>query len=576
MCKPERSARSTPLLAFAALVLALLTALACDPGQTAPPAQPADLILAHAKVVTVDDARPLAEAVAVAGDSILAVGSAAEIERHRGPATRVLDLGGKLVIPGFVEGHGHFLGLGQAKMQLDLTQIHNWDEAVTLVAEAAKKVKPGEWILGGGWHQEKWDRAPEPNVEGFPLHDALSAASPENPVFLDHASGHAVFVNAKAMEVAGITATTPDPAGGEILRDASGKPTGLFRETAADLVARRTPPSQEEVLQAIELATDECLKKGVTSFQDAGSPVELVDLYRGLAQAGKLRIRLWVMYRDGNERLAQALAAGPGFRDKFFTAGGIKHSIDGALGSRGAWLLAPYSDLPATTGLNTTPVPVIEESAKLAIDHGLQLCVHAIGDRANRETLDLFERTFTAHPEKKDLRWRVEHAQHLDPADIPRFAKLGVIASMQAIHCTSDGPWVPSRIGEERAAAGAYVWRKLLDSGAVVSNGTDVPVEDVDPIPGFYAAVTRKMKDGRAFYPEQVMTREEALRSYTRDAAYAAFEEEEKGTITAGKLADLTVLSRDLLTVPEAEIPGTEVVYTILGGKVVYAAEGGQ
>ncbi len=557
---------------FASFLLPV-TIVACG-SSTQPVAQPADLILTHAKVVTMDDARPQAEAVAVAGGTILAVGSAEEIERHRGPETRVLDLGGKLVVPGFIEGHGHFLSLGQAKMQLDLTAIRSWDEAVAMVAEAAKKAAPGEWILGGGWHQEKWDRGPEPNVEGFPLHGGLSAVSPDNPVFLDHASGHAVFVNAKAMELAGVTAQTPDPPGGEILHDASGKPTGLFRETAADLVARRTPPSREENLQAIELATDECLKKGVTSFQDAGSPVELVDLYRGLAEAGKLRLRLWVMYRDSNPKIAEAVANGGGYRDQFFYAGGIKHSIDGALGSRGAWLLAPYSDMPASSGLNTTPIPEIEESARLALDHDLQLCVHAIGDRANRETLDLFERSFAAHPERKDLRWRVEHAQHLDPADVPRFAKLGVIASMQAIHCTSDGPWVPARIGEERAAAGAYVWRKLLDSGAVVSNGTDVPVEDVDPLPGFHAAVTRKMKDGRAFYPDQVMTREEALRSYTRDAAYAAFQETDKGSITAGKLADLTVLSRDLLTVPEEEIPGTRVVYTILGGKVVYAAEG--
>ncbi len=556
---PEVTMRSTILLLSA-------LSFACQ----SPQAPPADLVLTGGKIVTQDPARPLAEALAVSGDRIVAVGSAAEIAPHIGPATKVVALGDRFAMPGFIEGHGHFLGVGQARMQLNLTTATSWEDIVAKVAEAAKNAPPGAWILGGGWHQEKWDRVPEPNVEGFPLHDSLSAVSPDNPVFLDHASGHAVFVNAKAMELGGVTAVTLNPEGGEILKDAAGRPTGLFRETAAGLVARQTPPTEAELHQAIELASEECLRKGVTSFQDAGSPVGLVKLYEKLAAENKLRLRLWVMYMDSNDALRTTLAAGKPAATSFFKAGGIKHQIDGALGSRGAWLLEPYSDLPSSTGLNTTSVATIEESAAIAVEHGLQLCVHAIGDRANRETLDLFERTFKAHPDKKDLRWRVEHAQHLDPTEIPRFAKLGVVASVQAVHCTSDGPWVPQRLGEERSRSGAYVWRKLIDSGAVVFNGTDAPVEDVDPIPGFYAAVTRRMKNGDSFFPEERMTREEALAAYTTLAAYGAFEENEKGVLAPGKLADIVVLSQDLLTVPEEKILDTRVVTTLVGGKVVY------
>ncbi len=314
----------------------------------------------------------------------------------------------------------------------------------------------------------------------------------------------------------------------------------------------------------------------MTSFQDAGSSFETIARLRGAAEDGLLGVRLWVMIRERNDALEQAAGDYPliGAVDNMLTVRAIKRTIDGALGSHGAWLLEPYSDLPESAGLNTVPVADLERTARIALDHGLQLCVHAIGDRANRETLDLFERTFEAHPDKRDLRWRVEHAQHLHPSDVPRFAELGVIASMQAVHCTSDGPWVPLRLGDERSANGAYLWRDLVDSGAVVSNGTDAPVEDVDPIANFHASVTRRMSNGEAFYPEQRMTRMEALRSYTINAAYAAFEEQIKGSLTPGKLADVTVLSQDIMTIPEDEIPQTEVVYTIVGGKVSYRAEG--
>ena len=310
----------------------------------------------------------------------------------------------------------------------------------------------------------------------------------------------------------------------------------------------------------------------MTSFQDAGSSFADVDLMKAMIDDGKIHNRLWVMLRVNNEALAANLAKYRmiDYGDGFLTVRAIKHSIDGALGPRGAWLLEPYSDKPDTTGLNTTPVATIEETAKLALQHGYQMCVHAIGDRANRETLDIFERAFKANPDKKDLRWRVEHAQHLNPADIPRFGRLGVIASMQGIHCTSDAPYVPARLGDRRAEEGAYVWQKLMKSGALVTNGTDAPVEDVDPIASYYATVSRKLKDGSVFYPDQRMNRMEALRSYTINVARSAFEEESKGTLKPGKYADLVVLSKDILTVPEDEIPTAKVVYTIVGGKVRY------
>jgi hypothetical protein len=437
--------------------------------------------------------------------------------------------------------------------------------------------------VGRGWHQSKWTVPPPDAIEGLPRHDGLSAVSPDNPVVLTHASGHASFVNARAMALAGIDGTTPDPDGGTLVRDAAGQPIGMLRETAQGLVGRARPGGfdEAEARRVIALAAEESLSKGVTSFQDAGSTFELIDLYRRMAEAGELPIRLWVMVREPNERLAAHLAEARviGAGDEHLTVRGIKKSIDGALGAHGAWLLEPYEDLPSSAGLNTTPIDEIEEAARLALEHDYQLCVHAIGDRANRETLDLFERAFAAGGADATngaaRRWRIEHAQHLASADVPRFAELGVIAAMQAVHATSDGPWVPSRIGDARAEEGAYVWRRLLDSGAVVSNGTDAPVEDVSPIASYVAAVTRRMNDGEVFYPDQRMTREEALRSYTEAAAYSAFEEERKGTLEVGKLADLVVLSRDLLTAAEEELAGTEVLFTIVGGEVRYRRDSG-
>ena len=564
---------------LAAAVLGLAFSAKTLAGSPAQPVQPAELVITNGKVVTVADGAPEAQAVASAGGRIVAVGTTAEIQKYVGPKTEVIDVKGQLVIPGFIEGHGHFSGVGTARLNLNLMDAKTWDEIVAMVAERVKTAKPGEWIYGRGWHQEKWDVKPSPEVEGFPVHHSLSKVSPNNPVLLTHASGHASFANAKAMELSGVTGKTPNPSGGDFLKDAQGNPTGLFRETASRLIRTGTgenPTAEERAARArriLELASEEVISKGVTSFQDAGSSFDDVDLMKEMVDAGKIHNRLWIMLRVNNKALAANMAKYKmvDYGDGFLTVRGIKHSIDGALGPRGAWLLEPYSDQPDTTGHNTTPVPTIEETAKLALQHGYQLCVHAIGDRANKETLDIFERAFKATPGGgKALRWRVEHAQHLHPSDIPRFGQLGVIASMQGVHCTSDAPYVPARLGDKRAEEGAYVWQKLMKSGALVTNGTDAPVEDVDPIASYYATVSRKLKDGTVFYPDQRMNRMEALRSYTINTAHAAFEEKTKGTLEVGKYADMVVLTKDILTVPEEEIPTARVAYTIVGGKVRY------
>jgi predicted amidohydrolase YtcJ len=542
-------------------------------------AQPADLVLRNGKIVTMNGAAPVAQALAVSGEKITAVGTDRDAQGWTGPQTRVIDLHGMLAVPGLIEGHGHFTGIGEFRQGLDLREARTWDDIVAQVARAVKEAKPGDWIVGRGWHQSKWTRAPEANVEGFPLHASLDKVSPDNPVLLTHASGHAAFANGKALAEARITRDTPNPAGGEILKDKQGEPTGLLRERASGMVSRalstwegrRTPAERAaQFRKSIELASDEALAKGITSFQDAGSGFNTVDVLKRMAENHELRLRIWMMLRVSNSELAPKLdqyrTIGAG--GDYFTVRAIKRSIDGALGPRGAWLLAPYADKADWSGLNTDDPVDIKRTAELALEHGYQLCVHAIGDRANRETLDIYERVFRANPEKKDLRWRVEHAQHLSAADIPRFGKLGVLPMMQGIHCTSDAPYVLERLGAKRAEEGAYVWQKLMKSGSTIGNGTDAPVEDVSPLASFYATVSRKLKDGTRFFPDQRMSREEALRSYTQNNAFAAFEEKSKGSLEAGKLADITVLSRDIMTIPEDDILSTDVVYTIVGGKV--------
>ena len=562
------------------LIVAALAA-ACSPPR-APAGEAATLVLRNGRIVTVDSTKPEAQAIAIRGSTILAVGTDAEINRLIGDSTEVIDLEGKLAIPGFIESHGHYMGLGRAKMILDLTTAKRWDDIVEMVSIATRDTKIDSWISGRGWHQEKWEVPPPGAVEGNPVHAALSAASPNNPVVLTHASGHAAFVNKRAMEIANITRNTPNPPGGEIVKGPDGEPTGLLRETAQRLVGatqaradsdRSEEDREKERRTQVRLAGEEALSKGVTSFHDAGSDFATIDFFKRLESEGALPVRLYVMVRrasnaEMDQKLPQYFMPLEG--DDYLTVRSIKRQIDGALGSHGAWLLEPYLDLPESRGLTLESPDDIEGTANVAIKHGFQVNTHAIGDRANRVVLDIYERVFKKNPDKTGLRWRIEHAQHLDPADVPRFAQLGVIAAMQGTHATSDGPWIPKRLGEERALKTSDVFRDLINSGAIISNGTDVPVEDIDPIASFYAAVTLMTNTGEPFNPAHRMTREEALRSYTINGAYAAFEETSKGSLTPGKLADVAVLSKDIMTVPDAEIPTAVVELTIVGGKVKY------
>ena len=552
----------------------LLVLSACGPGSSA---TDADLVLLNGNIITVDVAGTEVKALASKDGRIVALGSEADVESFIGSGTEVIDLEGRTAIPGFIEGHAHYMRLGETKLELNLADLSSWDDVVALVASAVAQAEPGQVISGGGWHQEKWSVRPEPNVDGMPFHDALSAVSPDNPVLLGHSSGHATFANARAMEIARVTAATPDPEGGEIVRGPDGSPTGAFRETASRLLrpAAEGAPDPDPRRVAL-LAQEEAFSKGITSFQDAGAGFATTDLWKGMIDDGSLKIRLYSMIRASPANLAENLASYRiiGYGDEQLTVRAIKVSIDGALGSHGAWLLAPYVDNPTTLGLNTTPLEDVEETARLAMEHGYQFNVHAIGDRGNRETLDIFEAAYESVG-PSDHRWRIEHAQHLHPDDIPRFGALGVIASMQGVHATSDAPWVEPKLGYQRAEEGAYVWQKLMQSGATIMNGTDAPVEDVSPITGYYSTVSRMPSTGEVFFPDQRMSRMEALRSYTINAAYGAFEENLKGSLAVGKLADVTVLSQNIMTIDETRIPETEVVYTIVGGEVVYT-RGGQ
>ncbi len=572
------------MLRFAFYTLTLFAlATSCRPAAVSE--TKADLILLNGQIYTVDDQLRTVEALAIKDGRILQVGSNREIEMLRSDSTQVIDLKGGFAMPAFIEGHGHYSGLGSSLQNLNFMQSKSWDEIVAMVAERVKTAQPGEWIYGRGWHQEKWTKPLDKTVLGYPYHNALSAVSPDNPVILTHASGHSLLANAKAMELAGIGTDTPNPAGGEIVRDAQGHAIGVFEERAMSLITKayqdylaNLPAEQrkQEWRKGISLAEQECLRKGVASFQDAGSSFQELEWYQEMAEAGELNVRLWVMARHPYNILKEKIGRYPvvSAGNGFFTCRAIKSELDGALGAYGAWLLAPYNDKPGFSGQNTTSLEEVRRIGQLALSHNMQLCVHTIGDRANRELLNLCEQLFQNRTDAKNLRWRSEHAQHIDPTDIPRFAQLGIIASMQAIHCTSDAPFVVRRLGEQRARTGAYPWRSLLDAGAVVTNGTDTPVEDINPIECFYAAVTRKRPDSPTpFFPEQCMTRAEAIYSYTMANAYAAFEENEKGSLEKGKLADIILLSHNLLTCPEEDILKTKVLMTIVGGRVKYQAK---
>jgi predicted amidohydrolase YtcJ len=561
--------------------------------------KPADLVLINGKIVTVDDGLPEVQALAVRGDRIVAVGDDGEIMSHIGRRTEVLDLDGKLAIPGLIDGHSHLVWLGQSLQRLNLRGAESWDEIVDMVRTAARDAGPGRAISGWGWHQDKWTHPPIQNIDGLPTHHALSRAAPNNAVLLMHGSGHMCIANGAAMELAGITASTPNPAGGMILRDPTGAPTGVFIETAVELiqervdraVGERTPhQAEDEKRTAIALAVKDCLSKGVTSFHDAGAAFETIDLYRKLVAEGALGIRLWVMVNEGNERLEHQLTdyVVTGMGDDRLTVRAIKRFIDGAMGAHSAWMLEPYTDLPESSGFSTLlsnaytdlpkgddkdplfPITYLTETARIAVQNDVQLCTHAIGDRAGREVLDIYEAVLRTYPEQKDRRWRIEHASALSPVDIPRFAELGIISSIQAIGVVTAGLWMIERVGRKRAKERLFVFQDLIRSGAMLINGTDAPVDDIDPLPCFQAAVTCQLPDGTTLWVDQRMTREQALRSYTINGAYAAFEEHMKGSLTPGKLADIVVLTDDIMTMPEDAIADTRVLYTIIGGKVVY------
>lgn len=546
--------------------------------------EPADVVIRGGTIYTMDDDLPVAEAVAIKADTIVFAGTDDELQRYVGKDTRIIDLEGNTMTPGFIEGHGHLMEIGYKELNLDLSGITTYDQMVRKVQEAVGRARPGQWILGRGWHQDKW-KDDSQRVKGLPTHTGVSEVSPDNPVYLEHASGHAGLANDEAMALAGIYALSPRAATdllkdkGEVLRDEAGHPTGMFIERGQELITKFIPAATpEREAQALELALATCLRNGITSFHDAGVSQEHIDLYDSFHAAGKLSVRLYVMINGGNrDMFYRWMARGPRIDpDNRLTVRSVKLSCDGALGSRGAWLLEPYSDRPGHVGHETLPMDTVYQTARIAVSHGFQLGTHAIGDRANREVLNQYERAFreTDRPSHQ-FRFRIEHAQHLDETDIPRFGELGVIAAMQAIHMSSDRPWAIDRLGQERISEGAYVWQKLLQSGARIVNGTDAPVEPVNPVACFYAAVTRKTLEGEpagGYEPDQKMTREQALRSYTLDAAYGAFEEGVKGSIERGKLADFTVFSRDIMTAPEDSILDTRVVMTIVGGKVAYEA----
>ena len=569
-------------LAASLVAGAILLAACADEPAPGEGVTPADLVLRGGIVATVDPDDSMAEALAIRDGWIVAVGSNEDVDALIGAGTEVIELDGRFAAPGFIEGHGHYMSLGNSKTILDLNGAANWDAIVAMVAEAVQEAEPGQWIRGRGWHQEKWDSPPDPAVEGNPTHASLSAVSPDNPVLLGHASGHAAFANAAALALGGFDRDAEPPPGGELVRDENGELTGLLRETAqrpvsAAFAQSESGRSAEEIearfRREVALAAEEALSKGVTSFQDAGSSFSTIDGLKRLEEEGALPVRLYIMVRRAsNEEMDARLPDYymPSEGDDYLTVRSIKRQIDGALGSHGAWLLEPYEDMPTSTGLVLETVEDITGTAHVAIKHGFQVNTHAIGDRANREVLDIYQAVFDSAGAGSDLRWRIEHAQHVHPDDIGRFAELGVLASMQGVHATSDAPWIPLRLGDQRAEERTYLWRSFMNAGVRINNGTDVPVEDIDPLAGFRSSVTRLTVDGSIFYPEQNMTRIEALRSYTINNAIAAFEEDYKGSLEVGKLGDVVVLDRDILTVPDAELADARVDVTIVGGEVRY------
>ena len=543
--------------------------------------QKADMIIHNGMIYTMNDLNPTAEAVAVSSGKIIALGKYTDLDPLITPRTKIINLRGATMTPGIIEGHGHFYGLGLAKMQLDLSKTESYQDLVDMVSNAVENSKPGEWILGRGWHQSKWSDDNSDFVKGFQTHERLSEISPNNPVWLKHASGHAGFANQKAMDIAGVNKETEFGFGGEIIKDLSRRPTGVFNERAQGLISEKVENnlSEDSDLRAIELAVRASLENGVTSFHDAGIGRRTIEVLREAINKDILKVRIYAMLTSRDTTLLNEwYKKGPeiGTGGDLLTIRSIKINADGALGSRGAWLIDEYSDRPGHYGMPTQSMDYVYSVAKQGIKTGFQVNSHAIGDKANREILNEYEKVFNEHPELAiDHRWRIEHAQHVAPDDIPRFGRLKVIPSIQGIHMSSDRPWAINRLGQKRIEESAYVWRDLINHGAVLINGSDVPVEPIDPIASFYASTTRKTLKGLpdfGYEPKQKMTRIEALKSYTINAAYGAFEDQIKGSIEIGKYADFTVFSQNLITIPEEKILETKVLYTIVNGVVEYQA----
>lgn len=534
----------------------------------------ASLILTNGNIITIENEIPKAEAIAIKDERIIAVGSKKDIEKYKGEETKEIDLQGKTALPGLIDAHIHFPLLGQRLKQLYLDNTTNFQQVLDIVADQVKKAKPGEWITGRGWHTVYW------KTKEYPDNSELNKISPDNPVFLIGMATHAALVNEKALQLAGITKKTPDPPGGQILKNPqTGEPTGILLEKAQDLVSKLFPPETDELIKEnIKLSIQTALKMGLTEVHDPGVGYDIIKVYKELLEEDELNIRLYVMFLvpDGGKILEEFIKHPPeiGLGNNKMTLRCIKVFVDGALGARGAALLEPYSDSPEDTGLIRNSEEEIYKVVSKSMKAGYQVAIHAIGDRGNRIVLDAIERALKEVP-TEDHRMRIEHAQILSPEDIPRFAKLGIIPSMQPIHCPMDMGFTEDRVGPKRVK-GAYNWKSLLKSGARIAGGSDTPafpVHYTHPLWGIYAAVTRQDNQGNppgGWYPEERVTRLDALKMYTINAAYAAFEEDIKGSLAPGKLADLTILSKDILSIPESEILETEVLMTIVGGRIVY------
>lgn len=552
-----------PFLRFLALALFSLA-----PTPASAQRASADLIVTNARIYTVDPSRPFVEAMAIANGRVVFTGPAQAAMTYRAPSTRVLDAEGQTIIPGMIDAHVHLLGLGTALRTVDLVGTTSYDQIVQRVAARAKDVPAGTWITGRGWDQNDWGDT------RFPSHEALSRAVPNHPVYLTRIDGHAALVNAAAMKAASLTTATQDPAGGRIVRGSDNEPSGVLVDRAMGLVGRVIPaPSSDELRAATLAAIRETNKWGLTGVHDAGVGRDVIDVFERLAKDGQYSLRNYIMVANDDAAIDYYLSRGPqsGLYDNRLWIKAIKISADGALGSRGAALIEPYSDEPGNRGLITIPEGRVKAVALKALARGFQVNVHAIGDRANRVVLDEMEAALREVP-VADHRFRIEHAQILNFDDIPRFAKLGVIPSMQASHQTSDMYWAGNRLGPTRLL-GAYAWRSLLNSGVIIPNGSDFPVERVNPLISFHSAVSRQDANdwpAGGWFPEQRMTRDEALKSMTIWPAYASFMEKDVGSLEPGKLADFVILDQDIMRVPNELILRTRVQATYLGGKPVY------